>query len=513
MTSTEQRYAQIDKEALAFIWACERLSDYLVGLKFLIHTDHKPLVPLFSRKHLEELPIRVQRFRMRMMRFQFSIAHVPGKDLAIADALSRTPASEPSTADELLQQEASAFVNQVVQHLPATEQRIDEIKQLQRDDEACQHISRYCQSGWPERRSIPVAVKPYFPIAAEFSVKKGLLLRGSRLVIPPPLRKELMAKIHDGHQGITRCRERARQSVWWPGLSKDLEELVRNCTECCKAQRQRAQPMIPSPLPELPWQKVGTDLFEWKGDTFLLMVDYYSRFVEIARLHRPTASEVIVRTKSIFARHGIPEIVISDNGPQYVSDAYSQLSQEYQFKHITSSPYYPQCNGEAERAVGTIKRLISKSKDPYLALLAYQSTPLEMGYSPAELLMNRILRSTVPTTRTQRPPRVPNQQFVRAQDRKIKDRQKRNFDSHHGVRELPSLEPGDLVWLPDRQSEGEIQKQVSHSLLRSSPQKALTVETGEILFNCRDPLRALTTRVDADQVRQLQPHSPPIEMI
>lgn len=96
MTPTEQRYAQIEKEALAFTWACERLSDYLIGLPFHIHTDHKPLVPLFSSKHLEELPIRVQCFHLRMMRFLFSISHVLGKDLIIADALSRAPVADPT---------------------------------------------------------------------------------------------------------------------------------------------------------------------------------------------------------------------------------------------------------------------------------------------------------------------------------------------------------------------------------------------------------------------------------
>ena len=352
-------------------------------------------------------------------------------------------------------------MNVVLQHLPATEQRLEEIKQHQSGDDTCQQLIEFCQSGWPEKHSIPAAVKPYFPLAAEFSVESGLLMRANRIVIPPSLRKELLDKIHDGHQGITKCRERARQSIWWPGMSRDLEQLVRKCAECCKAQKQRAQPMTPSPLPELPWQKVATDLFEWKQDTFLLIVDYYSRFIEIARLNRMTADEVIIRTKSIFARHGIPETVISDNGPQYTSEAYKTFALEYQFKHITSSPYFPQSNGEAERAVRTIKDMLKKSNDPYLALLAYRTTPLEVGYSPSELLMSRTLRSTVPTTRHQRAPRTPNIEKVRAKDREIKARQKLNFDSHHGVRTLPSLQPGDSVWLPDRQAQGEVREEVT----------------------------------------------------
>ena len=154
----------------------------------------------------------------------------------------------------------------------------------------------------------------------------------------------MLDRIHTGHQGITKCCERARQSIWWPGLSKQLEEMVKCCTECCKTQTQRFEPLIPSCLPELPWQKIGTDLFEWKQNTYLLIVDYYSHFIEISRLNRTTADEVIVHPKSIFARHGIPEVVVSDNGPQYASEAFAKFAHEYQFEHVTSSPYHPQCN-------------------------------------------------------------------------------------------------------------------------------------------------------------------------
>jgi hypothetical protein len=357
MTPTEMRYAQIEKEALAFTWACERLSDYLIGLQFHIQTDHKPLVPLFSSKHLEELPLRVQRFRMRMMRFQFTISHVPGKDLTIADALSRAPVSAPSVDDKFLQQETTAYVDLVIRHLPASEQRLAEIRECQKYDHACQHMVEFCQSGWPEKNALPAEVKPYYTVAAELSVQEGLLLRGSRIVIPPQLRKTLLNKIHCGHQGIAKCRELARQSIWWPGLSKQLEELIQNCRECLKAQQQRPQPLTPTPLPALPWQKVASDLFEWNQSVYVLIVDYYSRYIEIARVNRPTTAEVVTHLKSLFARHGIPETLISDNGPQYSSREFAEFAKEYEFRHVTTSPYHPQGNGEAERAVKTIKDL------------------------------------------------------------------------------------------------------------------------------------------------------------
>ena len=456
LTATEQKYAQIEKEALAFTWACERFSDYLLGLTFHIHTDHKPLVPLFSSKNLDELPIRVQRFRLRMMRYSFTISHVPGKSLLVADTLSRAPLPNPAEMDTSLEQETAAYVRTLVQSLPATEKQLERIKQHQGEDEVCQQVMTYCRSGWPPRHDVAGAVSLYYHVSSELSVDNGLLMRGSRIVIPTALRLEMLDKIHTGHQGITKCRERARHSIWWPGLSKQLEELVKACPQCCRAQNQRAEPLIPSSLPELPWQRVGTDLFEWRKHTYVLIVDYFSRFIEISRLNGTTAEEVILHTKSIFARHGLPEVVVSDNGPQYDSEAYANFAREFQFEHVTSSPHHPQGNGEAERAVQTIKNLLRKEGDPYLALLAYRATPLQNGYSPSELLMSRRLRTTVPTIREQLKSKVPNPNALLNKESQIKCRQQENYDRYHGVRKLQPLNSGQTVWMTDRQQEAQV---------------------------------------------------------
>ena len=471
LTPTEQRYTQIEKEALAFTWACERFSDYLVGLKFSIETDHKPLIPLFSMKNLDELPIRVQRFRMRMMRFQFSIYHVPGKSLIVADMLSRAPLDGVTDSDRTLQEDADAFVNLTLQSLPATEHRLEDIRQHQQQDEVCQLLVRYCQSGWPNKKQLPDVVKPYSSVAAELSVENDLLLRGCRIVIPTALRQDILEKLHTGHQGIVKCRERARQSVWWPGLSTQLLQKVKDCCICCKEHTQPAEPLITSELPELPFQKVGTDLFEWEKRTYLLLVDYYSRYIEIALLKGTTATEVIAHMKSIFARHGIPELIVSDNGPQYSSKEFAEFMREYQCRHITSGPLYPQSNGEAERAVKTIKGLLKKEGDPYLALLSNRATPLQIGYSPSELLMGRKLRTTVPTIREQLVPRVPDSTLVRERDKQQKQRQERTFNTRRRARELSELVPGDNVWVPDRSSEATVLNEVNH--------RSYEVETSE----------------------------------
>ena len=185
-----------------------------------------------------------------------------------------------------------------------------------------------------------------------------------------------------------------------------------------------------------PWQKVATDLLEWRKHTYLVIVDYYFRLIEIAQLKRTMAEEVIVHTKSIFARHGVPEIVVSDNGPQYSSEAYAKFAQEFQFEHITSSPHYPQSNGESECAVKTVKSLLKKEGDPYLDLMSYRATPLQNGFSPSGLLISRRLRTTVPMTRELLRPQVPDSKSLRERNERLKTRQQRNFDHHHGVREL-----------------------------------------------------------------------------
>ena len=450
LTPTEQRYAQIEKEALAFTWACERFSDYLLGMQFHIHTDHKPLVPLFGVKNLDELRIRVQRFRLRMMRYRFTISHVPGTSLQVADALSRAPCSEARPMEALLQRETAAYVEMVVQNLPATEKQLERIRRHQEVDEECLEVVQYTQSGWPSSQSLYGAVKHYLPVATELSVKDGLLMRGSRIVIPAALRLEMLDRIHTGHQGISKCRERARQSLWWPGLSRQLEELVKNCANCRKCIKQRSEPLIPTVLPQLPWQRVGTELFELKGYTYLLVVDYYSRFIEVARLNNATADEVILHTKGFFARHGIPEVVVSDNGPQYSS---ANFARKFQFEHVTSSPHYPQANGEA---VQTVKNLMKKDGDPYLAILAYRSTPLKCGFSPSELLMSRKLRTTLPMSRETLKPVVPDPSLIREREEKLRERTQRNYDQHHGVRELEPLSSGQSVWIPDRGEEAQV---------------------------------------------------------
>jgi transposase InsO family protein len=446
MTETERRYSQIEKEALALVWACEKFEDYVLGKEIQLETDHKPLVPLLGKMHLDSLPPRILRFKLRLMRFSYSIVHVPGKELYTADTLSRAPLlSSGEPEHDYIEQ----FVATIVSTLPANADRLQEYRTAQLNDVDCAQLIHLCRNGWPQRKQqVPVHVQPCWSIRGELTLNEDLLLRGRRIVVPQNLQKETLQKIHQGHQGITKCSLRATSSVWWLGLKQQLDNLIHNCPECSKAMQPPRQPLICTPLPSYPWERIASDLFELDSKTYLLVVDYFSRYVEVQTLSSTTSASVIKALKAIFSRHGIPATMVSDNGPQYSSQEFQRFSQEYNFTHTTSSPHYPQSNGLAERMVRTVKSILSKSSDPYSALLAYRSTPLPWcGYSPAELIMGRKLRSEIPQHPCTFIPEWSYLPEFQKKDRELKERQKKDYDHRHRVRPQETLLPDESVWV------------------------------------------------------------------
>lgn len=446
LTETERRYAQIEKEALAITWACEKFAMYILGKRFEIETDHKPLVPILGTKALDSLPPRVLRFRLRLARFDYLIQHVPGKHLYTADCLSRAPSSEQG--DQLLEGLAELASEACVAHLPAGQDRLQEYREAQQSDPLCTLVTKYCKTGWPHKNKVDEALAPYWEARGSLTLHGDLLLYSNRIVVPASMQQTTLSKIHQGHQGIERCRQRARTSVWWPGISNQIQKFVQSCQHCAAESSSRKEPLMPTPLPEYPWQKIATDLFTLKGKTYIVVIDYFSRYLEVATLSTTTSTIIISILKSLFARYGIPEEVVSDNGPQYASQEFADFAKQYNFHHTTSSPHFPQSNGHAERAVQTAKRLLKNASDPNMALLAYRSTPLPWcGLSPAQLLMGRHIRSNIPQRTTEFIPDWSHLEEFRVQDNKQKQKQKANYDNRHGVRPLPDIPNNTAVWV------------------------------------------------------------------
>ena len=255
----------------------------------------------------------------------------------------------------------------------------------------------------------------------------------------------MLRQIHLGHLGIERCKSRAREVLFWPRMNQDITNVVAKCGICQKHQfQQPKEPMTEKDVPDYPWQRIASDLFELEKENYLVLVDYYSCYPEVMKLRETTSTAVINAMKTVFARHGVPELLVSDNGPQYRSAEFRRFAETWNFQHATSSPYYPKSNGLAENTVRTAKRLIKKAKEdqqnPLMSLLVHSSTPNALGYSPDQLLMGRQIRSNLPLPRrNHEPSRVEFKQRFQ----KKGAQQKRYYDQ--GSKHLPALHRGDQV--------------------------------------------------------------------
>ena len=482
LTPVERRYSQTEKEALGLVWACERFHHYIFGMPFELLTDHKPLEVIYSAR--SKPSARIERWVLRLQQYDFKVRHIRGT-ANIADSLSRLPAAMAATTNA-----TEEYVRSVVAAATPRAIRTEEIAAATRDDRELREVLACLQSGrWD------MAPAAFRPVRAELAEVDGVLLRGTRLVLPQSLRARVLELAHEGHQGIVKTKERLRSKVWWPAIDRAAEKRCRACHGCqVVAPPAPPPPVKPTPLPDMPWEHLACDLLGPlpTGESLLVLVDYYSRFFEVDILKSSTTAEVIInRLDNHFCRQGLPTSLRTDNGPQFVADVFKQYLAEVGVEHRRTTPLWPRANGEVERQnrslLKTIRVAHAEGK-PWRAelrkfLLAYRATPHSTtGQTPSFLLFGRTIRDKLPSVSAARPGDASNQ-ATRDRDAAHKQQQKDAADEHHRSKDQGTM-PGDVVLLrrsePGSKVDSPFHPQPQHVVSRNGDQVVVESPDGKL---------------------------------
>ena len=217
-------------------------------------------------------------------------------------------------------------------------------------------------TGWPkDLKEVPRPLCPYRQHRETLTVKASLVLQSEALIIPPAKSERVLYQLHQFHQGITKSQLLTHRSSFWPSINKAIEEVVHQCETCTWFQSQHAaMPLTPTPTPSCPWQMCATDFFMLEGVDYLVVCNFYSKMIFVRCLPpgQSNAIKVILLLKEMFSEHGIPKVLCSDNGPQYMSAQFTDFCISWGITHKTSSLHYPQSNGFAEACIKSIKHTL-----------------------------------------------------------------------------------------------------------------------------------------------------------
>ena len=282
LTKTEYAYAQIEKELLAIVFAYKKFHTYLYGRSDVtVETDHLPLVRIFE-KPLHQVPLRLQKMRLSLQHYTFKLIGKSGKDIPVADALSR--AFLPDTYKELMDNSPYDVYATEVRSISAfTPKRQTQLVEETKRDQSLQKLAQVVRTSWPEHRAqLEPEVRVYFDAQEEISEVDGILFKGERVIIPESMRKEMLQIVHESHMDMVRCKQLARDIMYWPGMNAQIEDIVLKCHICQTHRNQQPkEPMKPSEVPTAPWSILAADLLDCNGVMYLVVIDYFSEFIEV----------------------------------------------------------------------------------------------------------------------------------------------------------------------------------------------------------------------------------------
>ena len=394
LSSAERGYAQIEREALAIVWAIKRLHKYLYGNRFTLYCDNRPLCHIFSPEKSLSATVagRLQRWAIFLMGYCYTIKNVSSRENMVADALSRHVEMEKS---------CKTFDVRSINYSAGAGINMESIRKEYARDSTMQSLLKYIRSGWPSEHKL----QKFRNDKHNYSIENGLIYKGLRLVIPYALRSEILKELHRGHIGRDKMKSIARQSVWWPEMDANIEHMYRSCEQCSISKLSNKSDWRAWPEPERKWQRCHIDYagpFE-NGQYALVIVDAFSKWPEVHLGNSCSTEQSIARLRRTFAQEGIPEVIVSDNGPQFTSKEMERWLQSIGCRHVFTPPYHPKSNGLAERFVRTLKehvRACSGENNLQLVvdqfLLQYRnSRHSSTGIAPAVIMRGGLLRNVV----------------------------------------------------------------------------------------------------------------------
>ena len=404
---------------LAIAWATLKCHLFLAGLQhFQVITDHNPLIPILNHHRLDEIENpRLQRLKIKLMAYNFMTEWVKGTKNDAPDALSRNPVTDPSPEDSLaeldtLSQPALSITE--IRTLTQTKPLpycLDDLRKNAQEDTEYQQLQHLILQGFPPHHNqLPDTCKQYWNTKDSLTIDDGLIVYGCRLLIPTKLRSVILSQLHESHQGTVRTKQRARLSVYWPGIDNDINNTILSCKHCQDHLPSHArEPIVQKPRADRPFQEIAIDLCSHAGHTYLIIVDCHTDWpADIPLRPNTTIYTVISALRQSFCCTAILNTVWSDGGPQFTSKAFSDFSKCWGFLHKLSSPRYPQSNGKVEATVKSMKKLLQNSwngrvlDDEKLcrSLLQYCNTPSRKdGLSPAQKLFSHPVQNILPAHR------------------------------------------------------------------------------------------------------------------
>ena len=467
------------------VWALEQTKYFTLGCDTLIvAVDHKPLVKLFGDRTLDEITnTRLFRLKQRALPWKFTVQYVPGKLNPFADATSRYPTEGMDSDDETATITETLASIRLVEGVLDDQEDIEEVASAMADlkgantvswhrvrsasstDPQLQTLSNYIRFGFPDSRDLVEAeVHEFWQFRYDLSITDGVILFKGRTVIPRTLRAETLAALHAAHQGVSAMSARAQDSIFWPGLSVDINKKRESCSSCNReAPSQPRMPPIEPIIPNTPFECLAADYFHYAGKYYLVIADRLSGWTEIKEIRASAftngAAGLCAALRSLFCVFGVPAEISSDSGPEFKSHETKLFLEKWGIRHRVSSSYFAESNGRAELAVKATKRLLRENTGPdgslntdamVKALLMKRNTPdPDCKLSPAEVVFGRTLRDTLPCLGLQNGPMVFQNKEIDQKWRETWDLKEQAL-KHRYLKNLEKLEGSSKLLLPLR---------------------------------------------------------------